>query len=75
LSCGNNFDPIRRGYVKSLASPGGNVTGIVSQQTELAAKQVELLTQAFPERTPDWPFSTMAFRPSTADPGASFQAA
>jgi len=47
----NNFDPIRRGYVKSLASSGGNVTGIVSQQTELAAKQVELLTQAFPERT------------------------
>jgi putative tryptophan/tyrosine transport system substrate-binding protein len=47
----NNFDPIARGYVKSLASPGGNVTGIVSLQTELAAKQVELLTQAFPERT------------------------
>jgi putative tryptophan/tyrosine transport system substrate-binding protein len=47
----NNFDPIGRGYVKSLASPGGNVTGIVSLQTELAAKQVELLTQAFPERT------------------------
>ena len=47
----NNFDPIGRGYVKSLASPGGNITGIVSLQTELAAKQVELLTQAFPERT------------------------
>jgi putative ABC transport system substrate-binding protein len=47
----NNFDPIARGYVKSLARPGGNITGIVSLQTELAAKQVELLTQAFPERT------------------------
>jgi putative tryptophan/tyrosine transport system substrate-binding protein len=46
-----NFDPIARGYVKSLARPGGNITGIVSLQTELAAKQVELLTQAFPERT------------------------
>jgi putative ABC transport system substrate-binding protein len=46
-----NFDPIARGYVKSLAQPGGNVTGIVSLQTELAAKQVELLTQAFPDRT------------------------
>jgi putative ABC transport system substrate-binding protein len=47
----SNFDPIARGYVKSLARPGGNVTGIVSLQTELAEKQVELLTQAFPERT------------------------
>jgi putative ABC transport system substrate-binding protein len=47
----NNFDPIARGYVKSLAQPGGNITGITSLQTELAGKQVELLTQAFPERT------------------------
>ena len=47
----NNFDPIARGYVKSLARPGGNITGVVSLQTELAAKQVELLTEAFPERT------------------------
>ena len=46
-----NFDPIARGYVKSLARPGGNITGVVSLQTELTAKQVELLTQAFPERT------------------------
>jgi putative tryptophan/tyrosine transport system substrate-binding protein len=46
-----NFDPIARGYVKSLAQPGSNVTGIVSLQTELAAKQVELLTQALPDRT------------------------
>jgi putative tryptophan/tyrosine transport system substrate-binding protein len=46
-----NFDPIERGYVKSLARPGGNVTGMVSLQTELAAKQVELMTQALPGRT------------------------
>ena len=32
-----NYDPIARGYVKSLARPGGNITGIVSLQTELAA--------------------------------------
>jgi putative ABC transport system substrate-binding protein len=47
----NSIDPIARGYVKSLAHPGGNVTGIVSQQTELAAKQVELLIQALPGKT------------------------
>jgi putative ABC transport system substrate-binding protein len=45
-----NFDPIARGYVASLARPGGNVTGLFYQQAELAAKKVELLTQAFPER-------------------------
>jgi len=46
-----NFDPIARGYVTSLARSGGNITGVVYRQLELAAKQVELLTQAFPERT------------------------
>ena len=46
-----NYDPIARGFVKSLTQPGGNITGIVSLQTELAAKQVELLTQALPGRT------------------------
>jgi putative tryptophan/tyrosine transport system substrate-binding protein len=46
-----NYDPVALGYVHSLVRPGGNVTGIVSLQTELAAKQVELLTQAFPGRT------------------------
>src|SRR6516225_5506131 len=46
-----NYDPVALGYVNSLVRPGGNITGIVSLQTELAAKQVELLTQALPVRT------------------------
>ena len=45
-----NYDPLERGYVASLARPGGNITGLVFQQLELAQKQAELLTQAFPER-------------------------
>ena len=45
-----NFDPFARGYVKSLAGPGGNITGIFYRQPELAAKQLELLVEAFPER-------------------------
>ena len=45
----NNYDPIERGYVKSLRSPGGNITGVFTRQPELAEKQVELLTQAFPK--------------------------
>jgi putative tryptophan/tyrosine transport system substrate-binding protein len=47
----NNYDPIARGYVHSLAKPGGNVTGVFLRQIELAEKQVELLKEAFPERT------------------------
>jgi putative ABC transport system substrate-binding protein len=45
-----NFDPLALGYVRELARPGGNVTGLVFQQLELAQKQVELLAQTFPER-------------------------
>ena len=46
-----NYDPLARGYVANLVQPGGNITGVVFQQLELAQKQVELLSQAFPERT------------------------
>jgi putative ABC transport system substrate-binding protein len=46
----NNFDPIARGYVASLSHPGGNITGVFYRQPELAAKQLELLVEAFPER-------------------------
>ena len=46
-----NYDPIERGYVSSLSRPGGNITGVFYRQPELAAKQLELLTQAFPNAT------------------------
>jgi putative ABC transport system substrate-binding protein len=62
-----NFDPIARGYVVSLARPGGNITGVVFRQLELAQKQVELLTQAFQER-PDWPCCTMRRQPINSPP-------
>jgi putative ABC transport system substrate-binding protein len=47
----NNYDPIERGYVKSLSQPGGSVTGVFTRQIDLAEKQLELLTQTFPDRT------------------------
>ncbi len=43
-----DYDPLALGYVKSLARPGGNVTGLYFQQLDLAKKRVELLTQALP---------------------------
>jgi putative ABC transport system substrate-binding protein len=45
-----NFDPFARGYVKSLARPSSNITGVFLRQTELAEKQTELLLQAVPDR-------------------------
>jgi ABC-type uncharacterized transport system substrate-binding protein len=35
----------------SLAQPGGNITGVFLRLPELAEKQVELLTQTFPDKT------------------------
>jgi putative ABC transport system substrate-binding protein len=43
-----NFDPFARGYVKSLARPGSNITGLFLRQPELAEKQTELLLEAVP---------------------------
>jgi putative ABC transport system substrate-binding protein len=41
-------DPVARGYVASLAHPGGNLTGVAFEQSELIAKRLELLQQAVP---------------------------
>jgi putative tryptophan/tyrosine transport system substrate-binding protein len=45
-----NFDPIERGYVTSLAQPGGNITGVITRPLDLARKQIDLLRQVFPDR-------------------------
>ena len=41
-------DPVERGLVKSLARPGGNITGVYSLYAELGPKRLELLKEAFP---------------------------
>jgi putative ABC transport system substrate-binding protein len=41
-------DPVGTGLVKSLARPGGNVTGLSVQATDLAGKRVELLREFVP---------------------------
>jgi len=41
-------DPIGQGFGKSLSRPGGSMTGLTSTHTELSAKRVQLLKEAFP---------------------------
>jgi putative tryptophan/tyrosine transport system substrate-binding protein len=38
-------DPLATGLVKSLARPGGNITGMSSSSAELAGKRIELLRE------------------------------
>jgi putative tryptophan/tyrosine transport system substrate-binding protein len=41
-------DPVGTGIVTSLARPGGNVTGVSLQKTDLAGKRLELLREVVP---------------------------
>jgi putative ABC transport system substrate-binding protein len=42
------LDPVGSGMVASLARPGGNVTGLSLQQSEIAGKRLELLREIVP---------------------------
>ena len=45
---GGHADPVGLGVVASLARPGGNITGVSANLTELVAKQLEIMKQALP---------------------------
>jgi len=45
----NISDPVDLGFVKSLARPGGNLTGVANFLLELPPKQLELLKEVLPK--------------------------
>ena len=57
------IDPVATGVVKSLARPGGNVTGLTALFADLTGKRFELLKEMFP------PLSRVAFLSRITNPG------
>jgi putative ABC transport system substrate-binding protein len=58
----STIDPVARGYVESLARPGGNTTGFINIEFGFSAKYLELLKEIAPTvtragvlRTPGYP--------------------
>jgi putative ABC transport system substrate-binding protein len=58
-------DPVKAGFIDSLARPGGNVTGVTLLSTELGGKRLELLKEAVPK------LSRVAVLYDPATPGAA----
>ena len=58
------LDPVGGGLVTNLARPGGNVTGLSLQSTDLSSKRLELLREVVPS------LRRLAILANTADPAA-----
>jgi putative ABC transport system substrate-binding protein len=48
IMTGGGTDPVEAAFVKSLAQPGGNVTGLTNLVTQLGGKRLELFKEAVP---------------------------
>jgi putative tryptophan/tyrosine transport system substrate-binding protein len=69
----NAMDPVAEGIVPSLAHPGGNVTGLIQDESaKMAAKRMQLLKDAIPHATkvavlinPDLPYEQAQWKQLT----------
>ena len=61
-------DPVRAGFVASMARPGGNFTGLSMYEPAMGAKWIELLKEIAPSVTQ----VALLFNPETAPGGGSF---
>jgi len=66
-------DPVRGGFVASVARPGGNITGMTFLSRELSAKRLEILKEAVPTASrvavlwnPDNPGGLLGFQATQA---------
>ncbi len=48
VMAGVRVNPVKAGFVESLARPGGNITGLSHLSAKLHPKRLELLKEAFP---------------------------
>jgi len=55
-------DPVGSGFVASLPSPGGNITGFINIESSLGGKWIELLSEVAPSITR----AALMFNPDTA---------
>jgi putative tryptophan/tyrosine transport system substrate-binding protein len=62
-------DPVANGFIDSLAHPGGNITGLYTQNVELNGKRLELLKEVVPRLTR----VGLLRNPNTAPPAAVFK--
>ena len=50
-----SIDPVDAGFVKSLAHPGGNITGISNLSGEISPKHLEMLLRPWCPSSRAWP--------------------
>jgi putative tryptophan/tyrosine transport system substrate-binding protein len=62
------MDPVRTGFVGSLARPGGNITGLTAQGTDIQGKALQLFKDAVPT------ISRVAILWDPTEPGRQVQA-
>ena len=63
------LDPVASGFVDSLGRPGGNITGLSLQSSDIAPKRIEILREAIPG------LSRLAVLANVGYPGAARESA